>query len=254
MTADGVNLDPPRSARASPRAGHRRAPCSSGLGRARSRLRRPGHPAGGRGGTRRGGGERRVSRTPRGSASGGSAEADIPRTRTGKPRSRRSAAGSRGRVGGRRRRMLRTTRARSRGPGWSPRSAASSRRPWRRDATRRRARVARPAELRPDRDDLRGPLPAGSAAPGAAPGRARRGRRGGCPGPGGPADRRRRDPAPPRLVPEARWRRGLPVAAFRFALAQGALRPLWRSLIRPRRGGNGAPRGLEPPFLVAAIT
>jgi 1-acyl-sn-glycerol-3-phosphate acyltransferase/acyl carrier protein len=58
--------------------------------------------------------------------------------------------------------------------------------------------------------------------------------------------------APPRLIPEARWRAWLPVRAFRFALAQGALRPLWRSLFALDAEGLGRLKGLEPPFLIAA--
>jgi len=56
----------------------------------------------------------------------------------------------------------------------------------------------------------------------------------------------------PRRVPEARWRSRWPVPAFRFLLAQGVLRPLWRSLVALDAGGLERLAGLEPPFLVAA--
>jgi long-chain acyl-CoA synthetase len=58
--------------------------------------------------------------------------------------------------------------------------------------------------------------------------------------------------APARLVPEARWRARLPIRAFRFALVQGALRPLWRSLVALDAKGLERLEGLEPPFLIAA--
>lgn len=58
--------------------------------------------------------------------------------------------------------------------------------------------------------------------------------------------------AAPRLVPEAPWRAWSPVRAFRFALAQGMLRPLWRSLVALDTGGLERLAGLEPPFLLAA--
>lgn len=61
-----------------------------------------------------------------------------------------------------------------------------------------------------------------------------------------------RDAGTARLVPEARWRGWLPVRAFRFALAQGVLRPAWRSLIAMDTAGADRLAELDPPFLVAA--
>ncbi|HET9333609.1 MAG TPA: AMP-binding protein [Gemmatimonadota bacterium] len=58
--------------------------------------------------------------------------------------------------------------------------------------------------------------------------------------------------APPRVVPEARWRARLPARAFRFLLAQGVLRPLWRSLVAFDADGLDRLAGLDPPFLIAA--
>lgn len=55
-----------------------------------------------------------------------------------------------------------------------------------------------------------------------------------------------------RFVPEARWRRWLPVRAFRLALAQGVLRPVWRSLIALDAAGADRVATVDPPFLVAA--
>jgi 1-acyl-sn-glycerol-3-phosphate acyltransferase/acyl carrier protein len=59
-------------------------------------------------------------------------------------------------------------------------------------------------------------------------------------------------PVAPRLVPEARWRGWPPVRAFRFAFAQGVLRPLWRSLVALDAEGIERLADLEPPFLIAA--
>ncbi|HYO45250.1 MAG TPA: lysophospholipid acyltransferase family protein, partial [Gemmatimonadota bacterium] len=56
----------------------------------------------------------------------------------------------------------------------------------------------------------------------------------------------------PRPVPEARWRAWSPIRAFRFVLAQGVLRPFWRSLVGLDTGGLERLAGLEPPFLIAA--
>jgi long-chain acyl-CoA synthetase len=53
-------------------------------------------------------------------------------------------------------------------------------------------------------------------------------------------------------VPEARWRSRLPVRAVRFALAQGALRPVWRSLVALNAEGADRVARIDPPFLVAA--
>jgi long-chain acyl-CoA synthetase len=58
--------------------------------------------------------------------------------------------------------------------------------------------------------------------------------------------------APARVVPEARWRARLPARAFRFLLAQGVLRPLWRSLVALDADGLDRLDGLDPPFLIAA--
>jgi long-chain acyl-CoA synthetase len=55
-----------------------------------------------------------------------------------------------------------------------------------------------------------------------------------------------------RKVPEARWRGWAPVRGFRFALTQGLLRPLWRSLVDLDVGGLEHVAALEPPFLIAA--
>ncbi|CAN5783299.1 AMP-binding protein [soil metagenome] len=55
-----------------------------------------------------------------------------------------------------------------------------------------------------------------------------------------------------RKVPEARWRRWPPVRGVRFALTQGLLRPLWRSLVDLDVRGLERLAALEPPFLIAA--
>ena len=57
---------------------------------------------------------------------------------------------------------------------------------------------------------------------------------------------------PARVVPEARWRAWPPVRAFRFALAQGVLRPAWRSLVALDAAGADRLARIDPPFLVAA--
>ncbi|HET6360849.1 MAG TPA: AMP-binding protein [Gemmatimonadota bacterium] len=55
-----------------------------------------------------------------------------------------------------------------------------------------------------------------------------------------------------RVVPEASWRGRLPVRVFRFALAQGVLRPAWRSLVALDADGVGHVARLDRPFLVAS--
>jgi long-chain acyl-CoA synthetase len=88
----------------------------------------------------------------------------------------------------------------------------------------------------------------GSAAPAREPAAATRepsATRAGA-APGHPARRHAR------RVPEARWRRSAPVRGFRFAFAQGLLRPLWRSLVNLDVAGLEHPTTLEPPFLIAA--
>jgi 1-acyl-sn-glycerol-3-phosphate acyltransferase len=55
-----------------------------------------------------------------------------------------------------------------------------------------------------------------------------------------------------RVVPEARWRGWVPVRAFRFALAQGALRPAWRSLVDLDAAGADRVATIDPPFLLAS--
>ena len=67
---------------------------------------------------------------------------------------------------------------------------------------------------------------------------------------GGGAPTGARDPA--RVVPEARWRVWPQVRAFRFALAQGVLRPAWRSLVALDAAGADRVARIDPPFLVAA--
>jgi long-chain acyl-CoA synthetase len=55
-----------------------------------------------------------------------------------------------------------------------------------------------------------------------------------------------------RAVPEARWRSSPPVRALRFALAQGVLRPAWRSLIALDAAGVDRLARIDPPFLLAS--
>jgi acyl carrier protein len=100
------------------------------------------------------------------------------------------------------------------------------------------------------------PLPPESAAPerrlgdlvaelseAAGSGTSNRSERGG----GGEAAR-----AATRAVPEARWRSWPPVRALRFALAQGVLRPAWRSLIALDAAGVDRLARIDPPFLLAS--
>jgi long-chain acyl-CoA synthetase len=61
-----------------------------------------------------------------------------------------------------------------------------------------------------------------------------------------------RTAAPPRVVPEMRWRGRAPVRALRFAFAQGVLRPAWHSLVALDAAGGDRVARIDPPFLVAA--
>jgi long-chain acyl-CoA synthetase len=96
-----------------------------------------------------------------------------------------------------------------------------------------------------------GPLPAEAAAPDRRLGDLAADLAGAA-GTGGSAEDPAETRASPRVVPEARWRARLPARAFRFLLAQGVLRPLWRSLVALDSGGLDRLAGLEPPFLIAA--
>lgn len=59
-------------------------------------------------------------------------------------------------------------------------------------------------------------------------------------------------PRPPvRRVPHARWRTWPTTRAARFALMEGAVRPLWRSLIDLDAEGGRRLAAIEPPFIVA---